>query len=234
MALTRREAMAAQRARDAEQARQGQPFTILTVCTGNICRSPMAEQLLRAGLADMPGVQVASAGTMAMPGDVMPIQAEQLSRRFGGDATGHQARRLLAQHVEQAGLVLALAREHRAAAVRLAPRATGVTFTLREFARLSRHVDQTELQAAAGNTPNADIARRLRRAVALVASLRGTVDPPSHPEDDDVIDPYRRDDSVYARSADQLVPAVNDTVSFLRRALAGTVLTDSSDAGAVR
>ncbi|MEO8284563.1 MAG: hypothetical protein ABI568_14370, partial [Pseudarthrobacter sp.] len=54
------------------------PIRILTVCTGNICRSPVAERLLQAGLEQVkPGAfRVRSAGTRAMVGDpVQPLSA---------------------------------------------------------------------------------------------------------------------------------------------------------------
>ena len=63
------------------------PVRILTVCTGNICRSPVAERLLQAGLnqAVPGGFVVASAGTRAMVGEPMqPISAD-IVRTFGGD-----------------------------------------------------------------------------------------------------------------------------------------------------
>ena len=64
-------------------------FSILTVCSGNICRSPLAEQLLRVGLTDLAGVTVSSAGTIALVGEGMPAEAQALSVRYGAtDATG--------------------------------------------------------------------------------------------------------------------------------------------------
>src|SRR5690606_4076566 len=68
------------------------PATILTVCTGNICRSPMGEILLRANLADL-GVRVHSAGTHALVDHEMTEQSQQLAVRLGAteaDATAHR------------------------------------------------------------------------------------------------------------------------------------------------
>ena len=121
-------------------------FTILTVCSGNICRSPLAEQLLRAGLAGIDGVTVGSAGTIAMVGAGMPAEAKALAVRYGStDAESHQARQLDEQAIRDADLVLGLAREHRRAVVELVPAATRRTFTLREFARLAASVTDIDL-----------------------------------------------------------------------------------------
>lgn len=57
----------------------------------------------------------------------------------------------------------------------------------------------------------------MRAFVSAVAQQRGTVPPPENAEDDDVIDPYRQSDVVYAESAEQLVPAVNVIAAELRR-----------------
>ena len=50
-------------------------FSVLTVCTGNICRSPLAELILAASLSDIPDVRVESAGTGALVGHGMPDPA---------------------------------------------------------------------------------------------------------------------------------------------------------------
>lgn len=194
-------------------------FTVLTVCTGNICRSPLAEQYLRAGLAGIPEIELASAGTMAVDGDLMPDQAVSLARSYGADPSRHRARFLYERDVSGAGLVLALAREHRRAVVAMHPRASRTTFTLREFARLSAAVTDEEIADVVRDA--GDVPSRLALAVAYVGSMRGTVDPPESPLDDDVVDPYRRADDVFAESGRQLVPAADEVVRVLRAAAAG-------------
>ena len=191
-------------------------FTILTVCSGNICRSPLAEQLLRVGLASWPEVALGSAGTIGLTGEAMPHEAADLSRHFGGEPSGHSARLLTAEHLSEANLVFAMSREHRRAIVELFPKAIRYTFTIREFARLVSGVTDEDLDEAAA-LPLADVVGRFSTLVGFAASQRGAVSPPKSPDDDDVVDPYRRSDEVYAESARQLVPAVNDVVSLFHR-----------------
>ncbi|MGM1017362.1 MAG: low molecular weight phosphatase family protein [Actinomycetota bacterium] len=192
---------------------------ILTVCTGNICRSPMAESLLRARLADL-DVRVHSAGTHALVGEKMPTFARELSRAHGAaqdDIEAHRARWLVEPVAEDADLILAMSREHRTAAVEFVPRLVRQTFTVREFARLAAGLSPAQIRAAAdaaGTTARA----RMSAAVTLVADQRGVV-APGLPEDDDVIDPYRRDRRVYEASAAQLVPAVDEVTRVLQAAL---------------
>src|SRR5688500_1096387 len=108
-----------------------------------MCRSPIAERLLRVRLRERLGpaadqVAVASAGTGALEGQPMdPVEAETMRSLFGSD-DGFAAHRLTADQVRTADLVLTATREHRAATVRLAPQASRRSFTLREFSRLDR------------------------------------------------------------------------------------------------
>lgn len=114
-------------------------FHILVVCLGNICRSPLAERLLRHRLEVLGHgefVPVVSAGLDAPTGAPMdPLAAAELTR-LGGDATGFSSLRLSAESVEAADLVLTATRGLRARTVAMQPRALRRVFTLREFAAL--------------------------------------------------------------------------------------------------
>lgn len=176
-------------------------FRVLHVCTGNICRSPMAERLTRAGLAARLGpaaerFRVESAGTWGHNGSPMEPHAVTTMASYGLDGDDFRARELVAAHVAEADLVLCATREHRAAAVRLHPRAAARTFTLREFARLAGAVGPEALSAA-------DPVQRARQLVRAAAALRGSV-PPQTPRDDDLADPYQGPEHAFAVCA-QLV-----------------------------
>jgi len=195
----------------------GQVFTILTVCTGNICRSPLAEYYLKSRLAELDGVRVHSAGTMANDGDRAPAQAQALAERYGVDISGHRATYLGEPQLRGSQLVLALAREHRSAVVRAVPRASRTAFTLREFARLAAGLTDADLREIS-LLPADDVPARLSALVALVAARRGIVAPAASADDDEVIDPYKRSDATYALSGEQLVPAADAVAAVLLRA----------------
>jgi protein-tyrosine phosphatase len=191
------------------------PFRILTVCTGNVCRSPLAEQLLRAGLAGL-DVQLGSAGTQALVGHPMDERAARYSTQLGGDPSGHRARQLTIEHLRDADLVLTAARDHRRHVVETLPRASQFTFTLREFARLlgTLNIDDVADIAAADDGP-----ARANALVGIMASNRGVAEPLEDATDDDVIDPYRQNDDVYEESARVTIDAVRSVTSGMRRAV---------------
>lgn len=187
-------------------------FRILAVCTGNICRSAQAEQIIRARIVDSypglePVVGVESAGTGAMVGSRMPEEASVLSQRNGGRPENHSARRLTVEHVRSADLVLAMAAEHRRAVVRLLPRASRNTFTLTEFAALLESAERNH-QPLPPDFQVLTPANKLRCAVQWASARRGFL-----PLDDDVstdvVDPYRRSKEIYDESARQIIEAID-------------------------
>jgi len=107
---------------------------VLLVCTGNICRSPLAEALLKRTLAQrgLEGVAVESAGTGAWDGAPASEGAYLVGLERGLDLSGHRARLLTREIVEQAGLILTMARHHRARVDELG--GEGRVFVLGEYA----------------------------------------------------------------------------------------------------
>jgi len=192
-------------------------FEILTVCTGNICRSPLAELLLRARLADL-SPQVASAGTRGLASAPMTPEAAHIAVALGvleQDAAAHRSRFLTEKHLTSPDLILTMTREHRRAVAELAPSRLRSTFTIREFGRIAASVPEGELRAAAEEA-GADASARLRAVASVVTSYRGLVAPVSDPNDDDVVDPYRQPWETYLLSASQLEPAVSAVVATVR------------------
>jgi protein-tyrosine phosphatase len=204
------------------------PFSVLVVCTGNICRSPLAEQLLRARFAAVGlDVAVSSAGTGAAAGTSMTPEADALSMLYGGAPARHAATELSEQSIADADLVLTATRDHRHAVAVLHPRAARYTFTLAQFARLVSDLPPTEPGIAGGNPfdssgPEYDepdpLHRRLTDLVDEVAASRGFAPPPVDPAADDIEDPYRRPQDVYDRVGVLVDASVTTIASFLATA----------------
>lgn len=184
---------------------------ILTICTGNVCRSPLAAQLLASRL-DPEVFEITSAGTSALVGDTMPDIAQRIGATMGADNTdAHRAVALTPQAVSTADLILGLEREHRRKAAQLHPLAVRRVFTLMEFANIVSHISNDQLTALVHGP---DI---YASALQTVMRMRGVV-PRLTPEGRyDVEDPYGRSRLVYERSSKQIESAVKQIERFFHR-----------------
>jgi protein-tyrosine phosphatase len=168
---------------------------VLTVCVGNVCRSPVAERLLRGRLPEE--FEVTSAGTRGMVGRSMTPEAEAELVGLGGSAAGFVARRLNESHIRDADLVLTATTGVRRAVLEEVPAALRRTFTWRELAAL---VD--------GRTYDDPAA-----LVADAASRRGE----TAGLDLDTEDPIGRSAEVYARVTAQIDEAITTIARALTR-----------------
>ena len=94
---------------------------ILYVCTGNTCRSPMAEVQARTKAAGvgLEGVVFESAGTAATEGAPASMPARRVAAAYGFDLDSHRSRPLTRERVQSADLIVAMTSRHRAAVERL-------------------------------------------------------------------------------------------------------------------
>lgn len=110
-------------------------YNILIVCTGNTCRSPMAEGILKSLLAERgtENIHIGSAGIGAMNGMPATLFAIEAARNWGIDITGHRARQLTEKLIADADLILAMTPEHVEAILRRNSAAANKTFLIRGF-----------------------------------------------------------------------------------------------------
>jgi len=161
---------------------------ILVVCTGNICRSPMAEGFLRAALVERLGEAaplVSSAGTAAWEGSGAMDESILTAQEHGVDIRSHLARKLHGAMLEDADVIVCMAAEHREAIVRAMPDLETKTFTIKELVRL--------LEASHARGP-------LEARVAAAAAARNG----SSRATEDVRDPLGDPIEVYREVAEEL------------------------------
>ncbi|MBT8159270.1 MULTISPECIES: low molecular weight phosphatase family protein [Arthrobacter] len=188
------------------------PVRILTVCTGNICRSPVAERLLQAGLDQVlaGGFEVRSAGTRAMVGEpIQPLSADVI-QTYGGSPDHFAARQLTQKILREQDLVLTMASSHRGEVLQLDPSLLKRTFTIREFARMVSALEERD-----DDTSSVDHLTFWRDLPARASSVRHLV-LAAQASDNDVADPYKQGADAYLRMEDELAPAILRILRFAR------------------
>jgi len=182
---------------------------ILMVCTGNVCRSPFIERMLRLELAGM-DIVVESAGTGALVGEPIDTCAAAQIRALGADPGGYAARQITPGLIDQADLVLTATRRHRGEVAVMSPRALRYAFAWGDFAELVHTMSPEELGGARSQ------GGALRQVVAAVAARRGSL-PPRSAQEVDIVDPYRQGRAVFEQMGQQVMASLPDVVRALRR-----------------
>jgi protein-tyrosine phosphatase len=180
-------------------------FTVLFVCTGNICRSPMAEALFRARVDPALPIVAASAGTTGLTGWGMDQPSAIVLRQLGGEPDGHSAQRLTRDLIASSDLILTAETTHRDAVIGADPSARDRAYTMREFGRIG---------AGLQPLPEPPTADTLRARVAEVAARRAA-EAPARPRYDDIGDPYAASFDLVQICGGQIASAVDASIAAL-------------------
>ncbi|MBT9133350.1 MAG: Protein-arginine-phosphatase [Firmicutes bacterium] len=207
---------------------------ILFVCTGNTCRSAMAEAMFKrhAGHEVRSAGVAADAGAEASPGAVAAL------KRKGISPSAHRAQALSQELVEWADLILTMTRRHKETVLSHFPTVRAKTFTLKEFPRgeaeqqateerlhaLHQSMDEKRRQFAAAKSPNIAELEQRRKSLMLeladteghLAKLRSELRELVYPEREeierlesvlaayDVVDPFGQDEEAYNACATEI------------------------------
>jgi protein-tyrosine-phosphatase len=182
---------------------------VLFVCTGNICRSPMAAGFAGSVLESRcPGLSVRSAG-MLVSGFPPTREVIEVMARRGLDVAGHRSRRLASALAENPDLVVGMAREHVREVAGQAPWLASRTFTLKELVRLGDEVGPRRAGEPLG--------RYLERVGSIRAELPVTGDRSGRLADlfHDVADPIGQGIDVYEGCAKEIEDLVTHLADLL-------------------
>lgn len=143
---------------------------ILVVCIGNICRSPVAEGLLKAAL---PGAEVWSAGLGALVGNPADPTAASIAREHGIDISAHRAQQIAGWMLAKADLVLCMEASHQRELQKQYPTARGKIRRIGDFGAGGAFdvADPYRRARSAFETSHADIARGVNDWVERIRQL---------------------------------------------------------------
>lgn len=112
---------------------------IMFICTGNICRSAMAEKLLKRKVEGLSNnFIVFSSGVYAYPGDCSTYEAiKVLNDEYGIDLSTHRATPIRESNILEMDLILVMTKSHKNAVLNMYPNLSEKVFTLREYVGLS-------------------------------------------------------------------------------------------------
>jgi protein-tyrosine-phosphatase len=111
-------------------------MNILFVCTGNTCRSSMAEGIFKSMLQEMniENINVSSAGISAFEGDAANEKAIYTLNKKGIDIRNHRARQLTKKIINESDLILTMTNNHKNTILNVLPEYSHKVYTLKEYA----------------------------------------------------------------------------------------------------
>ena len=183
---------------------------VLMVCSGNICRSAMAELLFRAQVARLgiSGITVDSAGTLDIPTRPIDETCAALIQRNGIDSTAYRSTPLTKEHIKASDLILCFEARHLHAIAALDSTAAPKTMLITDFANacnvVTEHAsDYSSLLALAPE-------ERLEALLTIIHQLR-----PLMPKAEEIVDPYRQEPVVYVEAYIELTQCLASIESLM-------------------
>ena len=113
---------------------------IMFICTGNICRSAMADWLLKKKIKDLKkeNIEVYSSGIYAYDGDISTWEAKEVMKEYEVDLKDHRATNIRNSNIKEMDLILCATKSHKIAVLDIYPELKEKVYTMKEYVGYNR------------------------------------------------------------------------------------------------
>ena len=120
---------------------------IMFICTGNICRSAMAEGMMRKLIKEKNiDAEVYSCGIYAETGNDPTYNAQEAASEYGADISNHRATNIRDSKIEEMDIILCATISHKQSVLYLHPELEGKVFTMKEYAKLDKNGQDMDIK----------------------------------------------------------------------------------------
>ncbi len=120
---------------------------VMFVCTGNICRSAMADGMLRKkALERKLDIEVYSCGIYAEDGDYATYNAIYVAKNYDVDISNHRATNIRNSKIEEMDIILCATKSHKEAVMYMYPNLKGKIYTMKEYARIDNNGQDMDIK----------------------------------------------------------------------------------------
>lgn len=119
---------------------------VMFICTGNICRSAMAEGMFRKMTENMEDIEVFSCGVYAETGDYATYNAVEAAKEYDADISSHRATNIRESEIKKMDLILCATNSHKQSVIYLYPNLEGKVFTMKEYAHIHKNGQDMDIK----------------------------------------------------------------------------------------
>ena len=120
---------------------------IMFICTGNICRSAMADGMMKKLVKENNiDVEICSCGVYAETGDYATYNAVEAAKEYGVDISSHRATNIRDSKIKEMDLILCATISHKQSVLYLYPELKGKVFTMKEYAKIYKEGQDMDIK----------------------------------------------------------------------------------------